>query len=476
MLTRNVELIAAGALVFVYLTLMNGHMQSIDGLLTYRQGESIAFSRSMQLQPPIWWGQWWTTSKFGIGLSLLYLPGLVVFSWLGGYVPLQHGATYDFRLLYSDPLYAIVGPPIQIIATAGSAYLVALVIRDWGFSRRIALVGLALYGLASPAIVYARSDISQPLTAFCWIAGLYCAIRFRRERRLWMLVAAGAAVFYAVLTRPVEGSLLLAALVPALAPRLALWKWQRADWLNVACLGTAYVAAVLVSLLVDWGRSGFPFVTGYEGTGWTTPLPIGLAGALVSPGRGLLWEFPAVVLVPFGVRRLFKEGRGVDALVFTGLATVQLLNVATWEAWWGGWDWGLRLFVPALPLLAVLATIGVTVLPSAIRLWLPGIVFLGGVVWAVPCVVTDLLGGYAGAYDGTMPSFSLLAYPPLGAWRFLHHLRATTLTDSGAVDIVWLRLAHYSHNLSLIPGAVFAFAALFLGALALRLERLPAAT
>lgn len=456
-------------LAFAYLALMNGHMQSIDGLLAYRQAHSILYVGSLQLQPPIWWGQWWTTSKFGIGLSLLYLPGLLLFSWLRPSVPIPDGMAYDFRLLYADPLYAVAAAPVQIIATAAAAYLVAIVLRDLGYNRRIAIFGLAVYGLASPALVYARGDFTQPLTALCWIGGLYAALRLRRSGERWALAGAAAAVFYAVLTRPVEGTLLFLGLAVMLAPS-PFWQWRVSRWLNVGGLVAGYGVAVLFTLLINWGRSGSPFATGYEGTGWTTPLPIGLAGALISPGRGILWEFPAVVLVPFGMSVMWRTGRMV-ASVFAGLAVVELLNVATWEAWWGGWDWGLRLFVPALPLLAVMAAIGVTALPATAKFWLPAGLFLGGVMWNVPAVVTDLLGGYASAYDGTAPNFSWHAYPPFGAWRFLHHIRATSITDTGAVDILWIRLAQATHNLSLIPGVAFATVAVLLGRKVYQLER-----
>jgi hypothetical protein len=462
--------LAATALAFVYLATMTGHMQSVDGLLTYRQASAIAYARSFQFPTPIWWGQWWATSKFGIGLSLLYLPGLILFSWLSPSVPVPHGAVYDFRLLYADPLYAVAAEPVQIIATAASAYLVARVLRHLGYSSRVALFGLALYGIGSPAFVYARGDFTQPLTAFCWIAGLYSALVFRRSSSVRALAAAAGALFYAVLTRPVEGSLLLLALTVVIAPHPAFWRWPAAERRNVGILAGAFASGVLVTLLVDWGRFGSPFTTGYEGTGWTTPLPIGLAGALISPGRGLLWEFPAVLLVPLGARRLFRDGRLTEGVVFIALALLQLLNVAAWEAWWGGWDWGLRLFLPALPLLAVMAAIGATVLPASIKYLLPGTLLIGGVIWAVPAVATDLLGGYASAYDGTAANFSWQAYPPLGAWRFLHHLRATSLSDSGAVDILWLRLAHATHNLSLIPGVAFALVAVLLGLRVVQLE------
>ena len=157
--------------------------------------------------------------------------------------------------------------------------------------------------------------------------------------------------------------------------------------------------------------------------------------------------------------RLWRDGHRWTAAVITALCGALLLNVSLWTWWWGGWSWGGRLFLPALPLLAVLAAAGITALPGGLRRWLPQLLLAGGVLWAAPGILTDLLGGYAGTYNGTAGSFRLDGYPPIGAWTFLHHLRAYTPTDSSAVDLVWLRLSRLTHNLSLIPPLLLAAAA-----------------
>jgi hypothetical protein len=129
---------------------------------------------------------------------------------------------------------------------------------------------------------------------------------------------------------------------------------------------------------------------------------------------------------------------------------MQLLNVALWDIWWGGWNWGLRLFVPALPLLAIVAACGIPALTPRLRFWLPAIVLILGLLWAIPGVITDPLGGYAGTYDGTRGSFRLSAYPPFGAWAYFKHWRAVSPTDQNALDILWLRAARGSQNISLL--------------------------
>lgn len=467
-ITKNPELFAALALGCLYLALISGHLHSIDGLLVYRQARSIAYEHSLRFATPLWWGEVFTTSKYGIGLSLLYLPGLLAGWPLQHLAAVQHGQTYDFGLLYADRLYTVAVAPVHLVVTAASAYLVARFIRALGFARGPALWGLALYGLASPAIVYARGDVSQPLSGLCWIVALYAAVRFRRDNRTSLSWVSAGALAYAVLTRPVEGALLFPAVLILLAPDSRPLRWRRADWRPLAVVALGFLAGTGLTLLINWGRYGSPFATGYANEGWTTPLATGLAGALVSPGRGILWEFPAILLVPLGLKALWTTGQRRAALALLILPSLQLVNVATWDAWWGGWGWGLRLFVPALPILAVGAGIGVGGLPSAARRWLPAVLLLAGAAWALPCILTDILGGYAQRYDGSAASFALSAYPPIGAWRSFHHWRAFTFGDPGAADILWLRLAHRTHNLSLVLPLVFTAAAASLAGLILR--------
>jgi Dolichyl-phosphate-mannose-protein mannosyltransferase len=448
------EAVAAVALVCLYLVVASGHLQSIDGLVVYRQGVSLAYHQSLHWSPAILWGDARTTSSYGIGLSLLYIPGLTIFSWLQPHLPVPHGA-YDFSLLYSDPLWPLAGMPVQILVVAAGAYLVARLIRALGFSTGPALWGLVLFGIGSPAIVYARADTAQLVEGLCWIGAIYGAIRFRQTDRQRWLWGCGFALFFALLTRPLEGLLIAPAAAALVVPNLRPWHWTRTVWMEAAIIGGWLAAAVAVTLAVNVGRFGAPLTFGSP-TSWTTPLPVGLAGALVSPARGMLWAFPAIVLVPVGLARLWRTGYRWVAAVITALCLALLLNVSLWTWWWGGWSWGLRLFLPALPLLAVLAAAGIAALPVGLRRWLPGLLLAGGMLWAAPGVLTDILGGYAGTYNGTAPSFRLDGYPPIGAWTFLHHWRAQAPTDSATADILWLRLSRLTHNLSLIPPILLA--------------------
>jgi hypothetical protein len=452
-LTRDVELLAALALAFLYVAITNGHLHSIDGLVVYRQAWSIAYNHSLRFDPPIWWTILWTTSRYGIGLSLLDVPGLLLWSGLAPLAPVvsQQPGVYDFRELYADPLYVLAAAPVNVVVTAVTAFLVARFIRALGYATSTSLWGLTFFGIASPAIVYSREDFTQPLEGLCWVAALYAAQQYRLYRKRSSVWISGAAVCYAILTRPVEGSLVACAVLLLIIPSFTPWRWRRSAWMELGILGIAYGTALVVTLAVNWGRSGSPFITGYEGFSWTNPLIPGLAGSLLSPGRGIVWEFPAVLLAPIGVWQLWRLGNQVLGSVLAMLCVLQLVNVAAWVIWWGGSDWGLRLFVPALPVLAILAAVGIAALPSHVRRWLPTLLLVGGIVWVIPCIVTDYSGGYAGVYGDPASNWQLAAYAPIGAWKFLRHFRASTPLDTTAIDILWIRMARLTENASLIP-------------------------
>lgn len=458
---RQGDLLLAAALCCLYLALMSGHPHSIDGLIIYREAQALAFDQTLRFAPPLLWGGPIVTSKYGIGLALLYLPGLILWSWLRPFVPTPQNQPYDWGQFYADPLYTVAAAPVHALITAGAAYLVGYCCRELGLKRSTALWGMTLYGLGSPALVYARGDWNQPLTGLCWIGAFAAALRYRRTGAGGALALAAGAIGYAILVRPVEGLLLVPAILLVVTASPPPWR-AYGSILAGAALGVG------ITLGVNALRHGSPFTTGYGDEGWTNPLRVGLAGVLVSPGRGILWAFPAMLLAPLGAWHLWRRGQGQVAVALCGLIGAQVLNVALWHIWWGGWNWGPRLLIPALPLIALLSAAGLEGIAARLRTPVAALILAPGLLWALPAVLTNLFGGYAGAYDGTAGSFRVQAYPPLGAWTFLQHWQARAPTDAGAADILWLRVAQTTNNLSLVPPALLLVLGGFLALRAIR--------
>ncbi len=459
---RVPQLVAALGLACLYFAVMNGHFVSIDGLTMYRQALSLTYHHSLFFDPPIWWGSTLHTSTRGIGASLIYSPGLLLFPWLAPYVPTPLAGNYDWVLFYNDPLYTAVGPPVWIAITAGTAFLVGLTTLRLGFGNRASLWAMAFYGLGSPAFAASRGDFPQPLVAVCWALGAYASLRLLDDGRPRWAWLCAFAIFYGVLTRPLEGSLLLPATLLLLAP-----SWRRALYPASVEIG-AWVAAVLVTLAVNWARFGSALNFGYGSISWSLPIWVGFPDALVSPGRGILWAFPSLVLAGIGIAVLWRGGRRSLAVALAGLPFVLFVEACQYFAWIDGWDFGFRLFQPALPLVAVLAGIGAVSLPTRARTWLPGLLLAVGILWNIPVVVTDVLGGYGAAYSSLAANVRLDAYPPIGAWRFIHHLRPVSRDDSAAVDNLWFRSAGAAGWVALVPLVLFLAASTGLWSSALR--------
>ena len=431
---RRLLLTVAG-LACLYCALASGHFQSIDGMLMFQQARSILYDGSLVFQTPLVWEKPIPTSKYGIGLSLLYLPGLAAFSWLEPWVHQPSGMLRDYFQLYIDPVYAAAGVPLQIGIALASAYLIGRFSRALGLSTRASLWGAILYGVASPALTFARGDYAQPLLGLLWIGGLYAAYRHTRGAGARARMMAALAIFFAILARPLEGMLLLPAVTLVLAraagPRTGGVLRQAALPVVAAVLGVA------VTLAVNYGRYGSPFTTGYGAGGWSANPLVGLAGLLVSPGRGLLWAFPAVVLAPLGARALYPSNREMT-IAMVGLCITLLLVMSGWHMWWGGVNWGPRLLVPSLPIMAVLAAAAIPKPSTRLRVRLPLVLAAMGLLWALPTALIDL-NVYGGWFDGPSVSFLPRAHPFLFALDPPHTWRPGAPLAPHGIDVVWVR-------------------------------------
>ncbi len=105
-------------------------------------------------------------------------------------------------------------------------------------------------------------------------------------------------------------------------------------------------------------RFGAPFDFGYQAgiqrDFALANLPVGVLGQLVSPGRGVLFYAPWVLLALPGFAALRRRHRAL-AWTLAGAGALQLMFYALRSTWWGNWCWGPRYLVPVLPLVAMLA-------------------------------------------------------------------------------------------------------------------------
>ncbi len=339
------------------------------------EAEAIVAQRFNVVQDPSGADRWY--SWFGPGQALVGLPFYAAgraLAWSFPEIERRNAETTHLGVQRSEYFCHLLVGWRNPVLTALTALLIVLTCRRVGVQRLYAWIAGLTYGIATFAWPQARSTLSDVQGTFFLFLGFYVLLRMREEfKRLHEprplhLLGLGLALVAAVFTRV---ALLPAAAVIALAAAVAIWRGSR-DLARlteavgsrrsfVGMLGLFALPVVLggaaYAVLNLW-RFGDPFETGYgealgSGTFFQYPVPLGLAGLFLSPGRGLLWMAPGVLLVPWGLARAWHDGARTWPLVLPFVVVAIALLPAGAQGWHGGYTYGPRYLLPLLPFLWV---------------------------------------------------------------------------------------------------------------------------
>ena len=266
-------------------------------------------------------------SKYGIGMTLIALPGALLGSVLGAIA--GHADSIERFLVAS-------GSPLLMALLAGALYLLCR--RLGGSRRRSILVAIGAVG-GTFLLEYGKDYFSEPLAAL----GMTVALeRILARRPGWSGIFLGVAI----LARPQE-------LLPA-AGWIALVAVHRGRNETFRVAG-GLLPAVLLTGAYDAYRFGSALATGYNGESFDTS-PAGWVGLLLDPSKSLFLFAPILILVPramFGVWR----AKPLAAHLLLLNAAMTFVLAAAWHSWEGGWSWGPRLLIPGfVPLIGCLGT------------------------------------------------------------------------------------------------------------------------
>ena len=299
----------------------------------------------------------------GIGQALVACPfyvGGLILAQLFPEVEERHESSTHLGVRRSEYFeHMAVGLRNPLLGALTGA-LIVLAARRAGARRATAgLCGLS-YGLCTLAWPQARGTLSDvQATASLFLAFVFAQSTLERLQRdlparKIALIGFGLALGLAFMTRPV-----LAPGVAALAAFFAYRAWRTTrPRFPLGILLSAFLPALACLAFFLWAndrRFGDPFETGYGGVvdvDWfvRSPLP-GLIGVCVSPGSGLLWFAPGILLiVPWIAHEL---ARGERTLVFLVLGMTLALGIPSVviPSWHGAWCYGPRYVLPLVPFL-----------------------------------------------------------------------------------------------------------------------------
>lgn len=389
--SRRPLLLLAIAVFVLHLMVTGGHLMSPDEELLYRQAESIAFRASTtvvpleadlatgQLHPMIPPDQTFATRP-GRDSGVFYaqylpLQPLLAAPFLytarmfeGALAPGFAGAmwpsmTISYLETLNDDDYAravfrrgFLVMFFNPLVAAFSAVVLARLGRLLTGSRFAGLAAAALWAFGTVAWPHSRTFFTEPL------AGLFALLAFDSIVR-WRLAPSGEGRRFAVLcgvflalgnwTR-VDGPFLTVGAIAAIGA-LALWRFLReeayhrktgkAPLVDVLIAGAIPFGAWLLLQAFNAARFGVDVTSGYsqqsEAVKFSTPLLIGLHGLLMSPGKGMFFFSPALVLGVWGWCRIPLHLRWLRTAAMV-VYTPFFIAMAMWQNWDGGWCWGPR--------------------------------------------------------------------------------------------------------------------------------------
>ncbi|MGQ9793021.1 MAG: hypothetical protein ACUVSF_05005 [Anaerolineae bacterium] len=320
---------------------------SSDGLAMFSVAESVVRRGVLHIDQIRWMGLQQGTfglddrlySRKGIGMSLLLVP-LV---WLGRNIPGWGSATS--ALLFNS------------VVTAASAVFLLLIARQLGYSERKALVAGLVFGLATLAWPYAKMCFSEPLAGLCLLIAFWATLRFAESGKATFAALVGFAMALAVATRYAN-----IIFVPFFAAFLVYKAWQRAIppcwnaptlWRAAGAFALPLVIAAAFLAAYNIARYSNPLDTGYlaeerfDGN-WVQ----GIAGLLVSPGRGLFLYAPVLLLALPAAPAFWRCHRLTAGLAWT-IVLGHVLLYGKWFMWHGGYAWGPRFMLPTVPFLVL---------------------------------------------------------------------------------------------------------------------------
>jgi hypothetical protein len=354
----------------------SGNLRSADYVSAFSVARNLVESGSVEATPIQGFETWAVTPgpdgkpycRYGLAHSLLAVPGVVAGRALAGVWP-GGSEAFDLVRLRFYPLDETTVVLQAFCATLVNPLLLGILAvavlglgQGLGLSRRHALGAALLAGLGSPLFFQGSDLTAEPASALLIALAAMALLPPGVEGRLpgifpvGRALAAGLSMGLCVTLKVAHGILLIPAGLAVLAACRA-WRgeWRIRDSITASI---SFLLGTLPGLLLVVGyniaRFGTPFETGYGhyATAFTNPFWEGAIGQWVSPGRGLVFHFPAVIMALAGARRMVRESIPVAVLAFGSLAALWLLY-SPWFAWDGGWTYGPRLLSPATALLAI---------------------------------------------------------------------------------------------------------------------------
>jgi hypothetical protein len=282
--------------------------------------------------------------KYGLGQSLVEVPFLMLHRVILGGTGSDDSPRNQswFRAEFT---FLILCP--SVISALGCVLFYLFSLR-LGFSQRVSVLLILVYGLGTMVWPYSKSFMSETTLNVAILGGVYGAVQYVADKkRLWIAVS-GACMGFAVLTK-VTALLAIPVIVVYTVSSLKIKK-SMFDLLLFFVPPLAFFFGLQAwHNLVRYGNAWeLGYRTGSDALGFGTPMLVGLWGLLLSPGKSFFLYAPATLLGLIGLTP-FARRRRKELLLGLTICIVFVLFHARWWAWAGDWAWGPRFLLVITP-------------------------------------------------------------------------------------------------------------------------------
>jgi hypothetical protein len=320
-----------------------------DANIAYQTTQSIVdrHELAISLNAPSYFFVERSGKKYGfatLGTALGQVPSYLTYKALRRLPGLPQAPWFAFASHLSSALWMAMA--IALFARMAQRY---------GASPRLA-VGLSLLlAFATLCLVYARSSYGEALQTLLltWFVDLTLQVSEQPSRR--RLLFTGLCAGLLLNAKLVYGPVILIGLGCYLLAQHRRGLGPLVRDLLLASLGALPGLALL--LAHNYVKTGHPLRTGYQSGQlglFDGNLLAGLHGLLLSPGRGLFFYAPPLVLSLLGIGHALRTQRRLTWMVLGTVATVAAIS-AKYPVWHGGYCFGPRYLVPLIPLVMLLA-------------------------------------------------------------------------------------------------------------------------
>ncbi len=283
-------------------------------------------------------------SPWGIGSIIVGIP----FYLLGKLA----GISPDSFMILLNPFF-----------TAGTAVLIFLFCFLIGYSKKTSFFVSVFFGLATFAWPLSKQSFDHPAEMFFVLLACFLLYIYSNKFDVFYLISSALAFGFSFLIRPTSVLIL-----PAFFVYLLIFDFAKTEHkflaknliFEISVAFCVVLPFVLLSLWYNFYRFGSIFETGYgiisRETGLNfftgTPIMTGLAGFLLSPGKGIIFYSPILILFLFSIISFSKKYPSISAL-FSIIIFLYYIFYSKNIFWHGDHAWGPRYILVTVPFIII---------------------------------------------------------------------------------------------------------------------------